>query len=176
LIISTILALTGCDIIGLNYSKAKARQAAFLYAAYHFSNPNFPLTNINMPCEPNLDCPTPDISADYLLSDNKEFLKEKTKMTAEEQLLEACDTIIKSSWVILDKDNKTYKKDGVETPLLDERGVLATSIKNGLESKPGETIMEFTGDFTSYAKFKDAKVYVVLLNEDSRIKLTLSFS
>lgn len=55
-------------------------------------------------------------------------------MTAEEQLLEACDTIIKSSWVIFDKDNRTYKKNGVETPLLDERGVLATCIKNGLAS------------------------------------------
>lgn len=97
-------------------------------------------------------------------------------MTAEEQLLEACNTIIKSSWVIFDKDNRTYKNDGVETPLLDEGGVLTTCIKNGLESKPGEIIMEFTGDFTSYAKFKDAKVYAVLLNEDNIIKLTLSFS
>ena len=103
-------------------------------------------------------------------------MKEKTKMTAEEQLLEACNSIIKGSWVIFDKDKRTYKKDGVETPLLDEGGVLATCIKNGLESKPGETFMEFTGDFTSYAKFKDAKVHAVLLNNDSRIKLTLSFN
>ena len=170
------MALTGCDIIGLNYSKAKARQAAFLYAAHHLSSNSFTLTDIAIPCEPNLDCPNAEIAANYILSDSAKNLGIVNKLTLEEQLLEACDTIIKSSWNIINKDHRSYKKDGSYTPLQDEGGVLATCIKNGLESKPGAIIMEFTGDFTSYAKLKDAKVYAVLLNDDRRIKLTLSFS
>ena len=176
LVLSSILVLSGCDILGLNYSDTKARQAAFLYAAHHLPSNSFTLTDIVIPCEPNLDCPNAEISANYILSDSEKNLGKVTKLTAEEQLLEACDTIIKSSWNIINTDNRTYKKDGVDTPLLDEGGVLATCIKNGLAYKPGETIMEISGNLTSYAKFKDAKVHAVLLNEDSRIKLTLSFN
>ena len=171
----SIFTLTGCDVTGLGFKEDKAKQAAYLYTIHHLASPSLTLTELVAPCEPNLDCPDSSVSATFLVGNTEEFLNNITTLELEKQLLNACNVVIKYSWLYQDPTTRSVTLEGAEIPLVDEGGTLAGCIENGLKAKDGSAIIRVEGDFASFAKFNNTKAVATLAKDKDRIKLTLDF-